>query len=284
MDLGATLRRARQANRLTLEQLSRTTKISVANLRALEENDFDRLPANIYTRGFLRTFAREVGLDPEETVEQYLQQVEEETAQQLEVERREAEAVAATRHQQLHHEPSPTREHDEQRYPRSLVPAPLRIQVDLKSLPAPAAVTAGVVMLGVVIALVVWRGGRESIDEATAAAAAEPPAAQTEPVQPAADDVVRATNVGDGPLQIELKTTGPCWVSASADRAHVFARLMQAGDSQTSEAKDEFVMRVGDPSTLTVTVNGAALRSLGRPGVPVTVAMTRENLRELLAS
>src|SRR5262245_33750654 len=99
MDLGATLQRARQANRLTLEQLARTTKISVSNLRALEANDFDKLPASIYTRGFLRAYAREVGLDPEETVEQYLQQVEEETTQQLESERREEEAAARRRQQ-----------------------------------------------------------------------------------------------------------------------------------------------------------------------------------------
>jgi cytoskeleton protein RodZ len=281
MDLGATLQRARQANRLTLEQLSRTTKISVSNLRALEANDFERLPASIYTRGFLRAYAREVGLDPEETVEQYLQQVEEETAQQLEAERREAEAIEAARH---HHHFESASHDDQQRFPRSLIPAPLRIQVDLQSLPIPAAVASGVVMLGVAIALVVWNGGRESIDEATSAAAAEQPAAPAETTPPAADDAVRATNVGDGPLQIELKTTGPCWVSASADRTHVFARLMQAGESQMIEAKDELVMRVGDPSTLTVTVNGAALRPLGRAGVPVTVEMTRENIRELLAS
>src|SRR5687768_12093764 len=76
MDVGATLRRARTRKGLTLDQLARATKISVPALDALENNDFDRLPATIYTRGFLRVYAREVGLDPEETVDDYLEQFE----------------------------------------------------------------------------------------------------------------------------------------------------------------------------------------------------------------
>src|SRR5918997_836771 len=76
MDVGSTLRRARTRKGLTLEQLARATKISVSALDALETNDLDRLPATIYLRGFLRAYAREVGLDPQETVEDYLEQFE----------------------------------------------------------------------------------------------------------------------------------------------------------------------------------------------------------------
>src|SRR5688572_19875966 len=72
MDIGTTLRTARERHDLTVTQLALRTKISVANLHALEENAFDRLPGGIFTRGFLRAYASEVGLDPRAIVDQFL--------------------------------------------------------------------------------------------------------------------------------------------------------------------------------------------------------------------
>lgn len=76
MDVGAALRDAREQRRLSVDQLSRTTKISVATLRAIEKNEIDKLPGGIFIRGFLRAYAREVGLDVEDTVKRYLAQFE----------------------------------------------------------------------------------------------------------------------------------------------------------------------------------------------------------------
>ena len=76
MDVGAALRDAREQRRLSLDQLSRTTKISVATLRAIESNEIHRLPGGIFTRWFLRAYAHEVGLDVEDTVKRYLAQFE----------------------------------------------------------------------------------------------------------------------------------------------------------------------------------------------------------------
>lgn len=56
------LREARQAKGLTLEELAAATKISLKVLKAMETGDFEVLPQT-YIKGFLRTYAREVGLD-----------------------------------------------------------------------------------------------------------------------------------------------------------------------------------------------------------------------------
>jgi cytoskeleton protein RodZ len=270
MDVGATLRRARNQKRLTLDQLSRATKITVSKLRALEENDFEHLPAIVYTRGFLRSYAREVGLDPDETVDQYLQQIEE------------AMALAEPEPPSAPPEPpAPVKQHTR----RSALPiTPLRIQIDLKSLPRPAMAAAAVVLLVAVIAVFAWNGRDGGEQVATAEAAQQDSdAAQALGTAPA-NDAAHAANVTDEGLRIELKTTGPCWVSASADRAPVLSRLLQAGESETIEATDELVLRIGDPSTVNVTINGAPARPLGRAGIPVTVQINRENFRELVAS
>lgn len=64
-DIGAQLRAAREARGLTLQDIEQATRIRVKYLRALEEGNFEVLPETVYVRGFLKAYAREVGLDPD---------------------------------------------------------------------------------------------------------------------------------------------------------------------------------------------------------------------------
>jgi cytoskeletal protein RodZ len=65
-ELGNTLSRARRARAITLEDVERDTHVSRRYLQALENEDFSIFPAPVYARGFLRTYARYLGLNPEE--------------------------------------------------------------------------------------------------------------------------------------------------------------------------------------------------------------------------
>lgn len=71
-DFGAHLRHAREARGISLRQIATSTKISIRALEALERNDPSHLPGGIFTRAFVRAFAREVGVDPEETVNRFI--------------------------------------------------------------------------------------------------------------------------------------------------------------------------------------------------------------------
>jgi cytoskeletal protein RodZ len=73
IDFGAKLRGARERRGVSLRQIAETTKISVAALEALERNDPSRLPGGIFRRAFVRSYAAEVGLDPEATVREFLE-------------------------------------------------------------------------------------------------------------------------------------------------------------------------------------------------------------------
>lgn len=73
-DFGAKMRRARDGRGISLRQIAAATKISVAALEALERNDISRLPGGIFSRAFVRSYALEVGLDPEQTVRDFLAQ------------------------------------------------------------------------------------------------------------------------------------------------------------------------------------------------------------------
>src|SRR5438034_1636912 len=67
-ELGNTLSRARRARGITIEDAERDTHVSRRYLQALETEDFSVFPAPVYARGFLRTYSRYLGLNPEELV------------------------------------------------------------------------------------------------------------------------------------------------------------------------------------------------------------------------
>jgi hypothetical protein len=70
-EIGSSLREARSRRGLTLPQIEGDTRIRSRFLTALEEEQFDVLPAPAYVRGFLRTYAEYLGLDGQQFVDEY---------------------------------------------------------------------------------------------------------------------------------------------------------------------------------------------------------------------
>src|SRR3984893_17499213 len=69
---GEKLRKEREQRKITLDDISSTTKISTRMLRALEDEHFDQLPGGVFNKGFVRAYARHIGLDEEQAVTDYL--------------------------------------------------------------------------------------------------------------------------------------------------------------------------------------------------------------------
>ncbi|MEM9501624.1 MAG: RodZ domain-containing protein [Pseudomonadota bacterium] len=69
MGAGDLLRAAREEQKLELEHVSAQTRIPVRHLEVLEAGEFDTLPSRAYAIGFSRTYASELGLNPEEVVD-----------------------------------------------------------------------------------------------------------------------------------------------------------------------------------------------------------------------
>jgi cytoskeleton protein RodZ len=70
---GEKLKLEREKRKITLEQISSSTKIGTRMLQALEEDKFNQLPGGIFNKGFVRAYSRFVGLDEDQTVADYLQ-------------------------------------------------------------------------------------------------------------------------------------------------------------------------------------------------------------------
>ena len=73
---GPKLRRARLRRGFELDQIADITKVSVANLARIEDEEFADLPATVYVRGFVTAYSRTIGLDPARVVASYLARVE----------------------------------------------------------------------------------------------------------------------------------------------------------------------------------------------------------------
>jgi cytoskeleton protein RodZ len=69
---GERLQREREMRGITLEQMSEATKITTRCLRALEEEEFERLPGGIFNKGFVRAYARHLGIDEDQAVTDFI--------------------------------------------------------------------------------------------------------------------------------------------------------------------------------------------------------------------
>ncbi len=72
LSFGRYLKTVRLERGIRLEQISITTRIGIDNLLAIEKEDHDRLPAEVFVKGFIRAYARSVGADADEAVRLYM--------------------------------------------------------------------------------------------------------------------------------------------------------------------------------------------------------------------
>jgi cytoskeleton protein RodZ len=265
----AWLREARERKGLTLEQLANTTKICPKYLTALEAGAAHKLPSAFYTRGFVKTYAKEIGLDPDQTADRYLDQIapDARAADGEDIAAIVETAVARTGVTgfETHHAP--------------LISAS-RPDRSARLILAAAAVGA-VIYVGPFN----WDGWTSKVGAAGVVQSAPADASTATVPAPAPEPApAQLADVAGGPLQFEIKPQGECWFSAAADGNQIRSELLKAGDQRPFEVRDAVILRVGDPGACAFSINGRAGRPLGSPGAPVTVRITKDNFREFLSS
>ena len=82
---GEELKRERELRGISLKEIAEATKISIRFLEALEQDKFEMLPGGIFNRGFIRAYTRFIGVDGEEMVNAYMEQVAAQQAQRREL-------------------------------------------------------------------------------------------------------------------------------------------------------------------------------------------------------
>jgi cytoskeleton protein RodZ len=257
-DFGGTLRTARERRGLSLRQIANATKISMLSLEALEKNDIARLPGGIFTRAFVRSYAIEVGLDPETAIQEFMGQFPHDSV-----------TVG-------HPTTSQIEDHAAVESDRQTASTFLR----LVAISVPIA--AVVMYFGVAGRRVSPR--IEPPPEATAARQeiAPPAAIRPDPAAPIGPLPADAPAVAAAPLMVQVTAAGPSWVSAIVDGRRAVQREFQAGDAHSFEVHSEIVLTTGDAGAIAVTFNGTPTRPLGKSGQVVTTRVNLTNFKDYL--
>jgi len=263
LELGATFRKTRESQNVSIEKIAKETRINSRFLEAIENERFDLLPGGIFNRGFIRSYALRLGLDPEEAIQGYeklFHAVEAEPVHQ-ETERVRGKttkipvyyvALAGllvlivvfyflTRHKESPLvTPNP---------PTAEAPAP-------PPPPVPAPVATSVAAAAVVPTPV-----------APAVKPVPVPAAAPVFVPAATPAPVQASTPATGPIVVELEVREESWFKLSSDGSDVVtSEVLAPGTVRRYTAANSINISIGNAAGVALRVNGEQVSSLGRSG------------------
>ncbi len=244
VSFGAWLRRQREARDISLREIADSSKISLRYLEAFEQDRFDILPARVFAQGFLREYAKYVGLDPDEVVNHYIASQQEADPEEAAGEdRAEPKRAAASSSWWFH--------------------VLLVIGV------------AATLVLAALLAFQTERGrARGAPSDGASAAAAPAPALPPPPAAPQADEAaappvvptVVEPRAGEAeptpaspltePLQVVLRFRERCYLEAAVDGERRLRQEHAAGEVLTFPAQREVLLTLGNAGGVDVEVNG----------------------------
>jgi cytoskeletal protein RodZ len=246
MDVGAQLRTSREARGLSIDAVAHTTRVQPRIIAAIEQNDITVVPPRPFGRGFVRAYAREVGLDADAVTRDYFAQ------------------FAPVEPPAPPEEPSEVRE---------------RLPWTAAAARWPLAIAAAAAVLAIVTMALVRDSSppRSDADAPTAigtsGSSAPGPASgdETRAVQPVATSAPAAADAPPaaspaGNLTVVISATRRAWVSARSDGRRSLYQFVLPGSPQTLTASQTITLRVGDAGALRWTINGRDAGTMGRAG------------------
>ena len=266
-DLSSRLKHARESREVSLQDIAARTKISPVALEALERGDVSKLPGGIFGRAFVKAYAIEVGLDPDETVAEFAALIAQAEA--------EAAARGAIR-------PEVTADD------RAFLERQTRAIRTLRIVLAIVAIAAVVALFWQLRTL--WARSASATPAASTPASGQPEASPSPPapgtVEPAPASATPPTAPApatvSAPLVVEFEVTGDCWIQIATDGKPTASQLFRTGERRRIDAQREVSLDVGNAGTFLWTINGRPAKALGRAGVHTRTRVTAGNYQQFL--
>ena len=271
-EFGEKFRKAREAKGISLENASNVTKINSRMLLAIEEEHFDQLPGGVFTKGFIRAYAKHLGINDQEAVTEYLECLRQEEIKaqaawlsQVQPSAEEKPPSGGGNHRSPKTpNPSPTDELPDLQLPRAEdVRLPLRKYLD-RGDEVPWRLLAAAALV-IVLAILLWRRPPSSSGEKAASPPPAPPVstvavtaapALPEPVPASAPPAGKVTDSAPAPVPVP---TNPVLQSTSPSAA---------GATAASTVKPAADDEENDVAALSVSVATAA-----KPASPLTLVI-----------
>ncbi len=244
---GDRMKREREMRGITLEEIAESTKIGTRSLRALEQEDFEKLPGGIFTKGFVRAYARYLGIDEEQAVSDYMAAFGEREQQQL---------------------PEP---------PSAAPPSEAAASHARRN-------TLAAVLALVLLAAAGWQlyprlAGAHAEPPAPPALKAEtappPPAIES---MPAPEVTASASTTKDG-IVVHISAREQSWIAIMADDQPVAEATLDPQMEKTVRARSKLVVKIGNVKGVELSYNGQLVQPPEGTSNVATLTFTPEGVQ-----
>lgn len=233
--IGERLRNAREARGWSLADASELTRIRAVFLQAIEDEQFDHLPGKTYVRGFLRTYASSLGLDPEELFDAY--------------------------HMRFDAPVQPI-------VGAHAVEVPIRPTARQSRLRRIAPLFVAVLLLILIVFAFDFARRMQALNSPASVPLSPPTTVQQVPPppplarpgpEPAQGTAAPAETPERAPLILVVRASQETWIRVVADGGRVFQGLVPAGETRSWNAQRTMTVRVGNPTGVALEVNGESV-------------------------
>lgn len=278
--IGVHLKKIRETQGLSLDQVASLTRIQSKFLQALEDEEFQLLPERVFTRGFVRTYARSLGISEDDTLRRFSessseyyqqgQKAQHQAQLQIQEEKRgklnrnlviiisiiilvALGFLLPSQQQSLPPTPSPDQEHSEMASPDLANVEKSKVQpeeTELNSLPLEEEKFP--------------LTDQESQADLDLSPLIPPPAIPETPTPSAAP--AESISTSTDPIRLEIQATQLTWVVVKSDNDDPKEALLQPGQTATWEAQQQFTLTLGNAAGSVVKLNGEPRGPFGKPG------------------
>lgn len=249
---GEILKKKREELGYNLKEIAKTLKIRSDYLKAIEEGTFEKLPVEVYTKGYIREYAKFLKTDPEAVIKAYIEKIS---------------------------PPVPVIE----KQPDTTAPAE-NIVKEEKTAPrysATAITLSAVAVAALLIALsLLFFAPEEPKTPLPEKTAPTPPALQPgSPVQEKENTEKAKTEVAANPQKektakghsLEILASDKTWILVTIDNTETKEMLLNKGESAKLSAKDGFSLKIGNAGGIKLIVDGKDMGVPGENGKVITL-------------
>ena len=254
------LKKHRESQGITLDQIADKTKINKNTLKAFESGNFSKLPQT-YVRLFLKAYAQEINLDPQKIIKQYEEYTGESFETPISPTLTPEDNIAVT-------------------HKNSIAPAAKKHNI--------AAITTILVILIFLISIL----KQVLIEEEKQNLPAVPPAIQQIPLSDQTTDTVTIAEeenveqtapiitpeIPQPLLTLSMTTSDTCWVRVITDGADASEANYIPNISREWKAREKFDIRIGRPSKVRLYLNNRELGPFGTAGIPTRLIITKDGI------
>ena len=261
--VGYTLRQERERQNLTINDIEEGTSIRAPYIEAIENGEYDKLPGTVYTKGFIKNYAKFLGLDADAMTKEFANDL--------------AELSGTTA------QPEPDAEKtepDKRPEPVSVKPEKKPFGYSVEDKPRSK---SGMLIIAAVVLVAALAGGIWSwlsSSEGDVAQVTPPPAQEiTEPAPVEETNPTPVANANPAPAEnvsVQARFNDKCWTLVTVDGAVVYEGVIDGGQTLTWEGKDNINVRLGNAGAVEFFQDGKSLGVQGAIGDVVDKTFTRQ--------